>query len=218
MYVQQKFVETRADVLQALIKANPLGAFVMLGADGLEANHMPFHLDTSVSPHGTLRGHLPKSNPIWKNSEPNGPEALVIFQGPETYITPSWYPSKHAHGQAVPTWNYAVVHAYGWPTFIHDRAWLLAHVSELTNTHEATQKLPWQVTDAPTDYIDKMLELIVGVEIPLTRVTGKWKVSQNRPPADRLGVAAGLTSRQTAGATAMEELVTRYHGEQTKGA
>ncbi len=216
MYVQQKFVETRADVLQALMRAHPLGAFVMLGADGLEANHMPFHLDVNVSPHGTLRGHMPKSNPVWQNVAAGGPEALVIFQGPNTYITPSWYPSKHAHGQAVPTWNYAVVHAYGRPTFIHDRTWLLAHVTELTNMHEATQKLPWHVSDAPADYVDKMLELIVGVDIPLTRVTGKWKVSQNRPPADRLGVAAGLTSRQTADATAMEELVTRYHGELTK--
>jgi transcriptional regulator len=215
MYIQQKFQETRPDVLHNLIKTYPLGAFVTLGSNGLEANHMPFQLDPSVQPHGVLRGHLPKSSPLWKDVGPAGPESLVIFQGPQIYVTPSWYPSKHAHGQAVPTWNYVVVHAYGRPVFTENPQWLLAHVSAMTNTHEAGQKLPWQVSDAPADYIDKMLAQIVGVEIPISRIYGKWKVSQNRPPADRLGVVAGLSSRDTEAASAVAALVNLYHGEHT---
>jgi transcriptional regulator len=208
MYVQQKFQETRLDVLHALMKEHPLGAIVTTQAGGLEANHMPFHLDTSVAPYGVLRAHMPRSSPLWQ--ETTGSEALVIFQGPQAYVTPSWYPSKHAHGQAVPTWNYAVVHAYGPPRFIEDRDWLLANVTELTNAHEATQKLPWQVTDAPGDYIDKMLALIVGAEIPIARLVGKWKMSQNRPPGDRLGVVAGLGSKEGDAAHAVQALVSRY--------
>jgi transcriptional regulator len=172
---------------------------------------MPFFLDASAGPHGTLRGHMPRSSPLWK--ETIAGEALVIFQGPQAYITPSWYPSKHAHGQAVPTWNYAVVHAYGTPRFIEDHAWLLANVTELTNLHEAPQKLPWQVSDAPADYIDSMLARIVGIEIPIGRLVGKWKMSQNRPPADRLGVIAGLSSEDGDTARDVRELVSQYHGE-----
>ena len=216
MHIQQKFEETRSKVLHGLIRDYPLGAFVTSGSAGLDANHMPFHLDTSIAPNGMLRAHFPKANAIWKSAHSDAPEALVIFQGPQTYITPSWYPSKHAHGQAVPTWNYAIVHAYGRPVYIEDRNWLLAHVSELTQTHEAGQKLPWQVSDAPADYLDRMLAQIVGVEIRITRLLGKWKVSQNRPPADRLGVAAGLSSKQSDAAGAMAALVGRYHDERTQ--
>jgi transcriptional regulator len=213
MYVQQKFQETRIEVLHALMKQYPLGTLVTTQAGGLEANHMPFFLDASAGSHGTLRAHMPRSSPLWTDT--TGTEALVIFQGPQTYITPSWYPSKHAHGQAVPTWNYAVVHAYGAPRFIEDRDWLLANVTELTHAHEATQKLPWQVSDAPADYIDKMLAQIVGVEIPIARLVGKWKMSQNRPPADRLGVVAGLSSKEDATARGVQELVGKYLAEQT---
>jgi transcriptional regulator len=212
MYVQQKFQETRSAVLHALMKDYPLGALITTQPSGIEANHMPFHLDTSGGTHGVLRAHMPRSNPLWQ--ETTGAEALVIFQGPQTYITPSWYPSKHAHGQAVPTWNYAVVHAYGAPRFIEDRDWLLANVSELTQAHEATQKLPWHVSDAPADYVDKMLAQIVGVEIPITRLVGKWKMSQNRPPGDRLGVIAGLSSKDGGAPHDVRDLVSKYHDEQ----
>jgi transcriptional regulator len=200
-------------VLHALIREQPLGAFVTGGSKGLDANHMPFHLDSSVPPHGVLRAHFPKANPIWQEQDDSALESLVIFQGPQTYVSPSWYPSKHTHGEAVPTWNYVIVHAYGRPVFIDDRAWLLEHVTALTNLHEAGQKLPWQVSDAPGDYIDRMLAQIIGVEIRITRLLGKWKVSQNRPPADRLGVAAGLSSKESSAAHAVAALVSDYHDE-----
>jgi len=211
MYVQQKFQETRLEVLHGLIREQPLGAIVTMTQAGLDASHMPFHLDASVAPYGVLRAHMPRANPLWKEA---CSEALVIFQGPQGYISPSWYPSKHAHGQAVPTWNYAVVHAYGTPRFVEDRGWLLQNVTELTNTHEGSQQLPWRVSDAPAEYVDKLLGQIVGIEIVITRLQGKWKMSQNRPPADRLGVIAGLTATDDAAASAVQELVSRYHDAQ----
>jgi transcriptional regulator len=207
MYIQQKFAETRVDVLHALIRSHPLGAFVVVGAAGIEVNHFPFFIDPSSGPQGILRGHIPQGNPIWKEFCDNEYEAVVIFQGEESYITPSWYPTKHQHGKAVPTWNYAIVHAYGQPRFIHDHDWLLSHVTELTNKQEAAQALPWQVSDAPADYVDSMLDKIVGVELPITRLLGKWKMSQNRPQADQLGVIAGLTSQQSEKSAAVASLV-----------
>src|SRR5688500_3107843 len=165
MYIQQKFAETRLDVLHALIRSHPLGAFVVAGTAGIEVIHFPFFIDASSGPHGVLRGHIPKGNPVWTEFANSNHEAVVIFQGEEAYITPSWYPTKHQHGKAVPTWNYVIVHAYGQPRFIHDADWLLSHVTELTNQQEALQALPWQVTVAPADYIDSMLDKIVGVEL-----------------------------------------------------
>ncbi|MES2606402.1 MAG: FMN-binding negative transcriptional regulator [Pseudomonadota bacterium] len=209
MYIQQKFNETNVDTLHALIKAHPLGALVVLTDSGMEVNHMPFQLE-AVSDGTVLRAHIPKGNTLWQQALDSKHEAVVIFQGPERYITPSWYPSKQEHGQVVPTWNYAVVHAYGQPRFVTDKEWLRAHVTALTNEHEASQALPWQVTDAPADYIDSMLEKIVGIELPVTRMLGKWKVSQNRPQADRMGVMAGLNSQQTESAAAMEALVKQH--------
>jgi transcriptional regulator len=210
MHIQQKFSETNVDTLHALIRSHPLGTFVVLGADGLEVNHMPFQLAATTAGNGVLRAHIPIGNPLWQQALDASREAVVVFQGAETYITPSWYPSKHAHGQAVPTWNYAVVHAYGQPVFIRDKQWLLAHVTALTNEHEARHALPWQVSDAPVDYIEQMLGKIVGVEIPIKRLLGKWKVSQNRPLPDRMGVVAGLNSLQTENAAAMEALVKQH--------
>ena len=164
MYTQQKFNETRLDVLHALIRSHPLGAFVVVGNEGLEVNHFPFFLDAIALPFGVLRGHIPKGNLIWQDFCQQEYEAVVIFQGEESYITPSWYPTKHQHGKAVPTWNYATVHAYGQPRFIHEHAWLLSHVTELTDQQEAAQALPWQVSDAPADYVASMLDKIVGVD------------------------------------------------------
>ncbi|HUG23555.1 FMN-binding negative transcriptional regulator [Piscinibacter sp.] len=205
MYVPKHFEETDAAVLHRLIESQPLGAWVTTGADGLEANHLPFMLDPQRGPHGTLVGHVARANPAWR-SFTAGAECVVIFQGPQAYVSPSWYPSKDAHGKVVPTWNYAVVHAHGVPRAIEDPAWLLALVDRLSRRHEAAQRVPWKVTDAPPGYIEGMLAAIVGIEIPISRIAGKWKVSQNRPEADRLGVVAGLRSK---GEDTMAQLVAR---------
>jgi transcriptional regulator len=206
MYLPQQFEETRLEVLHRLIRSYPLGTFVIEGDGELVANHMPFLIDPRPEPYGTLRAHVARANPVWKQlGKPLG--ALVVFQGPGTYVTPSWYPSKHADGRAVPTWNYAVVHAYGQPRAVEDPDWLLEHVTQLTTEHEAAEALPWKVSDAPRDFRDQMIGRIVGIEMPVAKVLGKWKVSQNRPPADRLGVVAGLESRGTEQSRAMAELV-----------
>jgi transcriptional regulator len=208
MYSPQQFEEQQLTVLHDLIRSHPLGTFVVVANAGLEANHIPFLVDPDKGVYGTLRGHVARANPVW-NQFGNAVEALAIFQGPESYITPSWYPSKHADGRAVPTWNYAVVHAYGQPKMIEDRGWLLEHVTQLTTMHEAGQALPWEVSDAPRDFTEQMLSRIVGIEIPISKLQGKWKVSQNRKVPDRLGVAAGLESQATDRSLAMAELVMR---------
>lgn len=133
----------------------------------------------------------------------------MIFQGPQAYITPSWYPSKHAHGKAVPTWNYVVVHAHGIPRAIEDRDWLLQHVTQLTTTQESGQALPWKVSDAPSDYIEKLLSMIVGIEIPIEKLVGKWKVSQNRPIPDKLGTVAGLMARDDDNSRGIADLINK---------
>lgn len=209
MYLPAHHEETDRATLHALIRAEPLGTWVLHDGAGLVANHIPFLLDAERGPHGTLVAHVARANPAWR-SFAAGAEALVIFQGAQCYISPSWYPSKHQHGKAVPTWNYAVVHAHGRPRAIEHRDWLHAHVSRLADLHESTQAVPWKVSDAPADYIDKMLAAIVGIEIELTRLVGKWKVSQNRPDADKRGVVAGLLSRDDAESREMTGLVERF--------
>jgi transcriptional regulator len=154
-------------------------------------------------------GHVARANPVWQSFSPVV-NSIVVFQGAETYITPSWYPSKHAHGKAVPTWNYVVVHAHGLPHAIQDRAWLLQHVSQLTDTHEAGQAVPWRLSDAPKEYTDRMVQGIVGIEISIARLVGKWKVSQNRPEPDKLGVVAGLFARDDAQSREMAALVDKH--------
>ena len=192
MYLPKHFEETRVDVLRGLIREHPLGALVTLTPEGLDANHLPFELDPDPAPFGTLRGHVARANPLWR--EPAGDvDALVIFQGPGTYISPAWYSTKQETGRVVPTWNYAVVHAHGPLRVIDDRAWLRDFVTRLTNRHESGRSDPWHVTDAPAEYIDQMLGAIIGLEIPLTRLRGKWKMSQNRPAQDRAGVVDALT-------------------------
>jgi transcriptional regulator len=194
MYNVKAFEETRVDVMRALIAAHPLAALVTATADGLEANHIPLLFDPDPPPHGTLRGHIARANPLW-HAYRSDAEVLAIFQGPQGYITPSWYPSKAQHGKVVPTWNYAVVHAHGLLKVIDDAEWLRDFVTRLTASQESHLPKPWQVADAPADYLDTMLKAIVGIEIPVTRLQGKWKLSQNRLPQDRAGVAAGLATR-----------------------
>ena len=203
MYTPKPNEETRVEVMHELIRAHPLGTWTLLGADDLLTHHIPFQLDAGRGPFGTLVGHVARANSVWR-SPATAVRSVVSFQGPQVYVTPSWYPSKAEHGKVVPTWNYAVVHVRGAPTFIHDRDWLLAHVSSLTDAHEAGEPVPWAVADAPAEYTERMLGAIVGVEIPIERLLGKWKVSQNRPDGDRAGVVAGLVRR---GDAASAELV-----------
>lgn len=206
MYQPQHFREDRLDVQHALIRANPLGALVTVGPDGLSANHIPFIVDAEASPRGTLRGHVARANPQWKTLDP-AQDALVIFQGTDRYITPAWYATKAETGNVVPTWNFAVVHVYGRPRVIHDGDWLARHVAELTALNEAGREEPWSVSDAPADFVASLLKGIVGIEIEIARIEGKWKVSQNRPEADRDGVTHGLTVQGDERSLAMAALV-----------
>jgi transcriptional regulator len=206
MYVPKCHEETDLAVLHALIAAHPLGTWVTLGNGELIANHVPFLIDPSRGEFGTLIAHVARANRVWESFSPSV-NSVVAFHASNSYISPSWYPSKHAHGKAVPTWNYAVVHAHGIPRIVQDREWLLAHVNQLTTVHEAGQSLPWKVSDAPADYIDRLLDMIVGIEIPIATLVGKWKVSQNRPEPDKRGVVAGLLGRSDAKASEIAALV-----------
>lgn len=191
MYNSKLHEENRLDVLHQLIRDYPLATLVVMGEGELVANAIPFYLDRSRGELGTLVAHISRANPLWQLPATNI-SALIIFQGAQSYITPSWYTTKAETGKVVPTWNYVVVQARGTPQFIHDRDWLLAHVNQLTDTHEQGRDVPWQVGDAPEEFIERLLNGIVGVEIPLENISGKWKTSQNRPEADKQGVIKGL--------------------------
>jgi transcriptional regulator len=209
MYVPQHFEERDLAVLHALIRSQPLSTWVTHAGGELLVNHIPFLLDPAHGPLGALVGHVARANPVWKSFS-REMSSVVVFQGPQTYITPSWYPSKHAHGKAVPTWNYAVVHAHGMPEAIEERDWLLRHVTALSDLHESGRAVPWSVSDAPPDYIDSMLKAIVGIRIPIDTVIGKWKTSQNRTLPDKLGTIAGLVERGDSDASRMAALVQRH--------
>jgi transcriptional regulator len=202
MYLPAAFREDRLDVLHALMRAHPLAVLITHGSAGLQANPVPCHLDTA-SPPGMLRLHLARANPQLDDLR-SASECLLVFQGPQAYISPSWYPSKIATGKVVPTWNYATVHAWGHPRVIDDPQWLRSQVGDLTHAHERDRPHPWAVDDAPADYTETMLRAIVGVEIPIARLEGKWKTSQNRSAPDRQGVVDGLTA---AGDLVMARLV-----------
>ena len=208
MYLPSHFEETRAEVLRQLIRSHPLGTLVTFGADGLNANHVPFEFDPDPAPFGTLRAHVARANPVWREFSKEV-EPLVIFQGPQGYITPSWYQTKKETGKVVPTFNYIVVHAYGAMRVIEDAGWLRKFVGALTDRFESARAQPWAVSDAPEDFIATQLRAIVGVEIAVTRLVGKWKTSQNRPAADQKGVVAGLRESDDAVAHAMAAAVER---------
>jgi len=211
MYIPAHCQESHVSVLHALIEAHPLGTWVTQGDEGLIVNHLPFLIDGSRGDFGTLIGHVARPNPVWKQFSRTVP-SVVVFQGAESYISPSWYPSKAETGKAVPTWNYAVVHGRGLPMVFEDRERLLAHVTRLTDTHEAALENPWHVTDAPADFIDALLKGIVGVEIPLTSLTGKWKVSQNRSDGDRRHVVQSLEEQGDDRSRAMAALIEQSRG------
>jgi len=193
MYLPSHFEERRPEVLHELVRTHPLGLLVAQDRAGqLQANTVPFLLDADpAGGPGILRAHVARANPVWREARSDA-ESLVVFQGPQAYLSPSLYPSKAEHGKVVPTWNYVMVQARGSLRAIDDAAWVQALVTRLTERHESPRAEPWAVSDAPDDYIATMLRAIVGIEIVLSSLTGKWKVSQNRSAADRAGVARGL--------------------------
>lgn len=212
MYQPPHFRETRLDVLHALVRAHPLGLLICNSPDGPVANPLPFLLDAEPAPHGRLRAHLAKANPQWRMLA-ESPDALVVFQGVDSYITPSWYETKRETGKVVPTWNYAIVQVRGRVRVMDDANWLAGQIAELTATHEATRAEPWHVTDAPDAFVAAQIKGIVGLEIEIASIEGKWKVSQNRPVADRVGVAEGLEADNSSPQrTEMARLVRRYGG------
>lgn len=211
MYTPDAFKETRTAVLHELIREFPLATLVVPNLGDVEINHLPMVLRPNAGSRGALVGHVPRTNSVWELM--NGETcATAVFQGANAYITPSWYPSKQEHGRAVPTWNYAVVHVRGTPRAIDDSGWVFAHLEELTDTLESSQALPWKVSDAPREFRDRMVSHLVGIEIPIDSIEGKWKVSQNRSHADQRGVIAGLNSRGDGESLAMAELVAQSSG------
>ena len=206
MYVPEHFAEHDPGELRRLIEEYPLGILVALGAEGLSANHLPFELHPEVGERGALRSHVARANAVWQDFAADQ-EALVIFQGPRAYISPNWYPTKAEEHRVVPTFNYAVVHAYGRLTVHDDEKWLRALLGRLTRRMETPQPTPWKMGDAPQDYLREMVRGVVGIEIAVTRLVGKWKVSQNRLPIDREGAVAGLRATGEQEAAAMAELI-----------
>jgi transcriptional regulator len=197
MYLPKHFEETRPEVLDALMANHPLATLVTLGVHGLEANHIPLAARRTAQGQLVLEGHVARANKLWQQV---GQDFLVVFQGAQTYVSPAWYASKKEHGKVVPTWNYAVVHAQGKLIAHDDPAWLQEFLGRLTQTHETRVASDWKITDAPDDYIEQLKKVIVGIEIPVTSILGKWKVSQNRPANDRSGVKAALAQRDPASA------------------
>ena len=193
--------------MHALMRGRPFAALVSAGAAGLYASHLPTVLKDD-GPRGLIECHLARANPHCKELAEVS-EALMIFQGPEGYITPNWYPSKAQHGKVVPTWNYAVVHAYGRPEVMNDADWLHRHVTELTAQQESSETKPWAVSDAPRSFVDAMLRGIVGFRFAITRLEGKWKMSQNREMQDRAGVVKGLGVRSSGDDLEIAEIVAR---------
>ena len=206
MYIPKAFEETRIPILHELIRSQPFSSLVTLGGSGLVASHIPLVLEDRPGSLGLLKGHLSRANPQWRDFSPDVP-ALAIFAGPQHYITPSWYPEKLSSGKVVPTWNYVVVHAYGHLRLVEDTDWLLDHLKTLTGIHESPFAEPWKITDAPADYIQSLSKGIIGIELSIDRLEGKWKLSQNRSETDRRGVVEGLDQLGTEASDAMKSLV-----------
>ena len=204
MYVPAAFAQYRPEALHGLIRAWPFATVVAQSAAGLDANHLPLELAA-----GVLQGHVARGNEL---AAQDGAAGLAIFRGPDGYISPNWYPSKHETGREVPTWNYAVVHVHGRLRVIEDAVWLRALLERLTDRHEATQAQPWRVSDAPADYLAAALRAIVGIEIAIERIEGKFKLNQNHPERNRLGVIAGLRQRGGRGDALLADCMARHAG------
>ena len=216
MYTPKDFVLDDLPILHAEMQRNSFAALVTLTTAGLVATHLPILLDANRGPFGTLLGHVSRANFQWQTSDP-ATEALLIFSGPDTYVTPNWYPAKHETHRVVPTWNYAAIHAYGNITFFEDTERLRTIVTRLTDLHESSFPQPWKVADAPANYIDGQLKAIVGFELPISRIEGKRKFNQNRSAADQSGVVEGLRSlndpTKSAGADFMQSLTEKSKPE-----
>jgi len=206
MYTPKAFEVTELPMLHAAMKASELATLVTITTNGLVATHLPLLLDEARGEYGTLTGHVSRANVQWRETDPNA-EALIVFLGLDSYISPNWYPAKQETGRVVPTWNYAAIHAYGRITFIEDPEWLRTMVTDLTRKHEASFPAPWQVTDAPAVYIDSQLKAIVGFEFQIVRLEGKQKFNQNRSVEDRLGVIQGLRELEDERKTQVAELM-----------
>jgi transcriptional regulator len=206
MYIPRANQEDRIPVIHKLMEEQPFASLVTMGTSGLFASHIPMVLEQAGTPLGRLRGHISRANQQWREFTPSI-EALAIFSGPQHYITPSWYPEKQKTTKVVPTWNYVVVHAYGHLKMVEDSQWLMAHLESLVTIHEAASPVPWKIDDAPADFIASQIKGIVGLEMVITRLEGKWKVSQNRSEQDRVGVADGLGELNTEESLAMKDLV-----------
>ncbi len=205
MYIPKHFEVTDVQVLHNLMRDYPLATLVTTSANGLNANHIPMHLDTHES-YRILKGHVARANPILEDIKCEN-QSLAIFHGPNAYITPSWYETKKEHGKVVPTWNYVVVHAYGKLSINNDTEWLRGQLEQLTNHNETPFSEPWAVADAPLEFTEKLMTSIIGIEMEITKLLGKWKVSQNQPAQNRDSVIQGLNANNQLGATKMAELV-----------
>jgi transcriptional regulator len=209
MYIPKHFAEPRVEVMHELMRLYPLAALVIATPTGLSANHIPLLLSAEPTPFGKLQGHVPRANPLWREYVSEF-EALAVFQGPDAYITPNWYATKRETGKTVPTWNYAAVHAYGTLRVIDDSVWLRSLLEGLTTFHEAESHTPWSIADAPGEYIQQLITSLIGIEIVITKLEGKWKVSQNQPAHNQEGVSKGLRQRGQAQDKEMAKLVSGY--------
>ncbi|MEG0009162.1 MAG: FMN-binding negative transcriptional regulator [Aeromonas sp.] len=206
MYLPTHFAVTDPEALHALMRAYPLGTLVTHGEGGLDADHLPFEFDAEEGEHGVLRAHVARNNPLWQ-AVTDGQEVLVVFKAADGYVSPNWYPSKQEHHKQVPTWNYAVVHAHGRIRVRDDARFVRRLLASLTRVHEAAEPAPWKMADAPRDYLEAMVAAVVGIEIEISELVGKFKLSQNKEAADRQGVVDALQERdQAALAEAMQTL------------
>lgn len=203
MYLPSHFEQTNVEELHRLIAEHPLGMLVLKSPQGLDANHLPFEVLADAGERGTLIAHVARANPLWKETR-DSDEALVVFRGAEAYVSPSWYPSKHELHRQVPTWNYLAVHVHGRIAIRDDERFVRGVVARLTRRHEAraNPEKPWKMTDSAPDYVDAMLKNIVGIEIPIDRIVGKWKLSQNKDERDRTSAAEELRKRDEAAMSA----------------
>jgi len=201
MYAPKSFRETRREVLRDLVRAYPFATVVVQVQGGLVANHLPFEWNDNV-----LQAHVARGNEL---AAMDGAQVLVVFQGPQGYISPNWYPSKHETGREVPTWNYTVVHVHGRLRVVDDAAWVRAQLEALTDHHESGQPQPWKISDAPEDHVEKLLRAIVGIEVTIERIEGKFKLSQNHPVPNREGVIAGLHQRDGDGDLELATLMSK---------